>query len=131
MAASVTPFLMFTGAAEEAMRFYVAIFPHAEILRLEKYGAGEPGAEGSVKRADFVVCGQKILCIDSPVPHAFGFTPAVSLFVECDTGPEQEELFQQLSTQGKVLMPLANSGFSTRFAWVDDRFGVSWQLNLK
>jgi predicted 3-demethylubiquinone-9 3-methyltransferase (glyoxalase superfamily) len=53
----VIPFLMFEGFAEEAMRFYVALFPGSGIIRLERYGPGEPGAEWSVKRADLTVAG--------------------------------------------------------------------------
>lgn len=60
MANKVTPFLMFDGFAEEATCFYVALFPHSGIIHLERYGPGEPGAEGSVKRADFTVVGPRI-----------------------------------------------------------------------
>mgnify|MGYP005844270925 CR=1 FL=1 len=131
MAHSVTPFLMFEGLAEEAMRFYVELFHGSEVLFVERYGADEPGKEGSVKRAEFSLAGQKIICIDSPVKHAFSFTPSVSLFVECESEPELQMVFDELSSGGSVLMPLDNYGFSRKFAWVADRFGVSWQLNLQ
>lgn len=130
MAHSVTPFLMFEGAAEEAMRFYVSLFPHSSVTHVERYGPGEPGAEGSVKRAAFRVAGRELQCIDSPAKHAFTFTPSISLFVECESADEMETAFSRLSEGGQVLMPLADYGFSTRFGWVADRFGVSWQLNL-
>lgn len=130
MAHSVTPFLMFEGAAEEAMRFYVSLFPRSEINTIDRYGPGQPGKEGSVRRADFTVAGQRIMCIDSPAPHAFTFTPSVSLFVECDSEAELDTAFSRLVDGGSALMPLANYGFSTKFGWVSDRFGVSWQLNL-
>lgn len=113
------------------MRFYVTLFPGSGVKRVERYGSGEPGKEGSVKRADFTVAGQDVICIDSPVKHAFTFTPAVSLFVECETEGELDAVFAQLSEGGAILMPLGNYGFSTKFAWVNDRFGVSWQINLK
>jgi predicted 3-demethylubiquinone-9 3-methyltransferase (glyoxalase superfamily) len=122
---------MFEGSAEEAMRFYIALFPGSEIRRIERYGAGEPGAEGSVKRADFTVAGQAIICIDSPMKHAFTFTPSVSLFVECESDAEFDTAFRELSTKGSVLMPPDNYGFSRKFGWVNDRYGVSWQLNLQ
>jgi len=64
------------------------------------------------------------------VKHQFTFTPSISLFVDCDSETELEELFSRLSAGGAVLMPLDNYGFSTRFGWVNDRFGLSWQLNL-
>jgi predicted 3-demethylubiquinone-9 3-methyltransferase (glyoxalase superfamily) len=129
MAKSVTPFLMFEGAAEAAMKFYVSLFRDSAIGRIERYGPGEPGAEGSVKRADFTVAGQRLMCIDSPIKHGFTFTPSSSLFVECESEAELDEAFARLSDGGGVLMPPGNYGFSTKFAWVADRFGVSWQLN--
>ena len=67
---------------------------------------------------------------DSPAKHAFTFTPSISLFVECADEAELDEAFRNLSAGGAVLMPPGNYGFSTKFAWVQDRFGVSWQLNL-
>lgn len=112
------------------MRFYVGLFSRSEITRLERYGGGEPGAPGSVKRADFMLAGQEVICIDSPVQHAFTFTPSMSLFVECESEAELHNAFDLLSTGGAVLMPLNNYGFSRQFGWVNDRFGVSWQLNL-
>jgi predicted 3-demethylubiquinone-9 3-methyltransferase (glyoxalase superfamily) len=130
MAQSVTPFLMFEGAAEEAMQFYVSLFPRSHVKSIERYGPDGPGAQGSVKRADFVVAGQDVICIDSPAHHAFSFTPSVSLFVECDSEAELDTVFDKLSAKGAVLMPLGDYGFSKRFGWVNDRFGVSWQLNL-
>ena len=131
MAHSINPFLMFEGSAEEAMRFYVGLFRNAEVLRVERYGPGEPGTQGSVKRAEFTLAGQKIICIDSFVKHGFSFTPSFSLFVECEGESEIQMAFDQLSSGGLVLMPLDNYGFSRRFAWVNDRYGVSWQLNFQ
>lgn len=131
MAHQITPFLMFEGAAEEAMQFYAALFRDSQIKRIERYGPGEPGAEGSVKLAEFSIAGQDVLCIDSPAKHQFTFTPSISLFVECDSEVELETLFGQLSENGQVLMPLGDYGFSKKFGWVNDRYGVSWQLNLR
>jgi predicted 3-demethylubiquinone-9 3-methyltransferase (glyoxalase superfamily) len=64
------------------------------------------------------------------VKHAFTFTPSISVFVECESEAELEAVFSRLAAGGSVLMPLDNYGFSTRFGWVKDRFGVSWQMNL-
>jgi predicted 3-demethylubiquinone-9 3-methyltransferase (glyoxalase superfamily) len=121
---------MFEGSAEAAMNFYVSLFPGSRIDRVERYGPGEPGAEGSIKLAAFTVAGQRLMCIDSPAKHAFTFTPSISLFVECASVAELDAVFGQLSAGGSVLMPPGAYGFSTKFAWVSDRFGVSWQLNL-
>jgi predicted 3-demethylubiquinone-9 3-methyltransferase (glyoxalase superfamily) len=131
VANSVTPFLMFEGSAEAAMNFYVSLFPGSTVDCVERYGPGEPGAEGSIKLATFTVAGQRLLCIDSPGKHAFTFTPSISLFVECASEAELDSVFGQLSAGGSVLMPPGGYGFSTKFTWVSDRFGVSWQLNLR
>ena len=130
MTKSVRPFLMFEGKAEEAMKFYVSLIPGSEILDIKRYGPGQQGAEGSVMVASFSVGGQTVMCIDSPVKHAFTFTPAFSLFVECETQDELRRLAAALGEGGSVLMALNNYGFSRLFTWLNDRYGVSWQLNL-
>jgi predicted 3-demethylubiquinone-9 3-methyltransferase (glyoxalase superfamily) len=131
MARSVYPFLMFQKKdAEEAMNFYVSLFPGGKVVDLVHFGKGEQGAEGSVKTGLFSVAGQTIRVFDSPVKHAFEFTPSNSLFVECESEQEIDRLAGALAEGGKFLMPLGDYGFSQRFAWLNDRFGVSWQLNL-
>lgn len=130
MPATVRPFLMFEGCAEEAMNFYVSLFVDGRVLDVVRYGASGPGAEGSVVKASFSIAGQMIFCIDSPVKHAFSFTPAMSLFVDCESEQQLEGLIAALGEGGTFLMAPDNYGFSQRFAWLNDRFGVSWQLNL-
>jgi predicted 3-demethylubiquinone-9 3-methyltransferase (glyoxalase superfamily) len=130
MARAVATLLMFEGSAEEAMTFYVGLFRNAAIGHVERYGPGEPGPEGTIKKADFTIAGHALSCIDSPIKHAFTFTPSVSLFVDCEDEAELDAAFARLAEGGRVLMPLGSYGFSTKFAWVADRFGVSWQLNL-
>ncbi|MBZ5601546.1 MAG: VOC family protein [Acidobacteriia bacterium] len=129
--AQVRPFLMFEGRAEEAMRFYVSLFPASEIGEVIRYGPGQPGPEGSIMKAAFTVGGQSLACSDSFVKHDFTFTPSISFLVACESEAEIQRLFAALSESGSTLMPLDNYGFSRRFAWVNDRFGVSWQLNLE
>jgi predicted 3-demethylubiquinone-9 3-methyltransferase (glyoxalase superfamily) len=130
MAVTVRPFLMFEGKAEEAMNLYVSLFPDGELLEIGRYGAGGPGPEGSVVTATFRVGGQTVMCTDSYVHHAFTFTPAASLFVEVESEAELRRITDALKDGGQELMPLGDYGFSTLFAWVNDRFGVSWQINL-
>jgi predicted 3-demethylubiquinone-9 3-methyltransferase (glyoxalase superfamily) len=130
MARQISTALMFDGQAEEAMSFYVSLFPGAAINGIEKYGPGEMGAEGSVKFASFTLAGHALSCLDSPTKHAFTFTPSTSLFVQCEDEAELDRAFAALSAGGGVLMPPGNYGFSRKFAWLNDRFGVSWQLNL-
>lgn len=126
----ITTFLMFEGNAEEAMTFYLSLFADAEVVNISRYGAEGPGAEGSVQQATFTLAGQPFMCIDSPMKHGFTFTPAISLFVQCADEAELDQLYAALAEGGAELMPLGNYGFSPKFGWVNDRFGVSWQLNL-
>ena len=126
----VTPFLMFEGRAEEAMNHYVSTFGDASIDAVQRYGPEGPGPEGSVFHATFTIAGQQLFCIDSPAPHAFTFTPAMSLHVTCASEAEIDARFARLSDGGAVLMPLGEYPFSRRYGWVQDRFGVSWQLSV-
>ena len=128
---SVTTFLMFEGRAEEAVRLYTSLFDDGEIVSIARYGEDGPGAPGTVERAVFALDGQRLMAIDSPVKHDFTFTPATSLFVECDSAGEVDELATRLGEGGRVLMPVDAYPFSPRFGWVEDRFGVSWQLSVR
>ena len=78
--------------------------------------------------AIFSLGGQEFMCIDSSVQHEFTFTPAMSIYVRCETG-RNPQAFRTLSHAGAVLMPLDHYPFSKKFAWLADRFGVSWQLS--
>lgn len=126
----ITTFLMFEGRSEEAMRFYTSLFERSEIRHITRYGPNEAGEEGTVMHAVFTLDGQEYMCIDSSVQHDFTFTPAISLYVNCANEAEIDRLFENLSSDGQVLMPLERYPFSEKFAWVADRFGVSWQLSL-
>jgi 3-oxoacyl-[acyl-carrier protein] reductase len=127
---TVAPLLMFAGQAEEAMRAYCSNFERTEILHLERYGPEGPGADGSVIRATLSLDGQMFLCLDSSVTHDFTSTPAISFAISCATQEEIERLFGRLAQGCTVFMPLAAYPFSPLFAWVADRFGVSWQRML-
>jgi predicted 3-demethylubiquinone-9 3-methyltransferase (glyoxalase superfamily) len=83
-----------------------------------------------VQRARFSLAGQEFLCTDSPPVHDFSFTPSFSVWIETESEDELQRLFAALSDGGTQLMPLDDYGFSRRFGWVNDRYGVSWQLNL-
>ena len=124
MTRSVATFLMFEGDAEDAMRLYEKVVPGAEITALLHRD------DGRVQRGEMTMCGHVVRFYDSPVHHEFTFTPSVSLFVECESSDELDRLFDALSADGRVYMPLQAYDFSTRFGWCSDRFGVSWQLNL-
>lgn len=127
----ITTFLMFEGQAEAAMTFYMSLFKDSEIVSIQRYGAEGPGPEGTIVHASFTLAGQEFMCIDSPAKHGFTFTPSISLFVETETEAELDTLFAKLSEGGKVLMPLDAYPFARKFAWCEDRFGVSWQIRLQ
>lgn len=75
--------------------------------------------------------GLEVIANDSTIRHAFDFTPSTSFFHLCRDAAEVDCLAAALSDEGAVLMPPGDYGFSRRFAWVNDRFGVSWQLNFE
>jgi predicted 3-demethylubiquinone-9 3-methyltransferase (glyoxalase superfamily) len=127
---TITTFLMFEGNAEAAMNFYLAAFPDSRIERITRYGDEGPGRPGSVVHATFSLAGQTFMCIDSAVKHQFTFTPAISLYVGCASREEVDRLYAVLSDGGQTMMALDSYPFSERFAWLADKFGVSWQLAL-
>lgn len=128
---SVMPFLMFQGGrAEEAMNYYTSLIDDSEITSIVRYGANESGDEGTVMQATFSLKDQPFMCIDSNVTHKFDFTPSFSIFLTCDTEEELDDLYHKLIEGGQALMALGDYGFSKKFGWVNDKFGVSWQINL-
>ncbi len=130
MNANVSTFLMFDGRAEEAMNFYVSLFEQAKINKIVHYQKNEAGKEGSVVLAEFSLNGQNFMCIDSPGKHNFTFTPSISVYIKCISETHIEELYNRLKAGGKIFMEMRSYGFSKKFGWVEDRFGVSWQLNF-
>ncbi|MBM7366601.1 VOC family protein [Gordonia hydrophobica] len=123
----IRPFLMFQGAvAAQAIELYRTAFPDARVVS----STPQPDASKGVMLAELDLAGQRILVSDSAVDHAFDFTPSTSLFVDVEGRDELERLVEILGEGGATLMPLGEYGFSSAFAWVNDRFGVSWQLNL-
>ena len=122
-------FLMFNGNAEMAINFYLSIFRDSAILQIAHYGKNETAA-GNIQLATIVLGGQPFMFIDSPVQQDFTFSPAMSIYINCDSEEEIDRLFTKLSTGGIVFMPLGPYPFSKKFGWARDPFGVSWQLNL-
>lgn len=112
----ITPFLWFDNQAEEAMSFYVSIFKNSKILRLRRYGKEGPGPEGALMTGTFQLEGQEFMALNGG-PH-FSFTPAISLFVSCKTQEEVDELWDKLGA----------GGAPNQCGWVQDRFGLSWQI---
>ncbi len=112
----ITPFLWFDGKAEEAANFYVSIFKDARIGAVRRYGEAGPGSKGSVMSVDFQLDGQQFIALNGG--PQFTFSPAISFFVNCETQEEVDELWEKLSAGGR----------KDRRGWLQDKFGVSWQI---
>jgi predicted 3-demethylubiquinone-9 3-methyltransferase (glyoxalase superfamily) len=124
----VQPFLMFQGQGEAALRFWVETIPDSAIVQIQHHPEGP--VAGQVLRGEARIGGQPVIVFDSPVEHAFDFTPRWSFFVEAKNEAEIERIYAALIDGGQAMMPIGDYGFSRRFGWVNDRFGVSWQINL-
>lgn len=125
--------LWFDSNCEEAMNFYVSLFPDSKITNIHYYpeDAKDPhlrGMSGKVLHGEFVLAGHKFSALDGgPV---FTFNPSKSFLFTCQAKEEQNSLWQKLSAGGKVLMPLDKYPFSDYYGWVQDKYGLSWQLIL-
>ena len=128
----IIPYLWFDSQAEEAARLYTSVFRDSAIGDITRYGgAGSEvsgQAEASVMTVNFRLAGLEFVGLNGG--PQFDFTPSVSFFVNCETPEEVDTLWAALSEGGSVLMPLDRYPFSERFGWANDRFGVSWQVNL-
>jgi len=123
MITAAAPFLMFQGRCEEALTFYAATLPDCRIISLDR----KP--DGTVAMARLALPGLEIMANDSPPVHEFDFTPSTSTFLTVDSARDVDTLAAALGVDGKLHMAPDDYGFSRRFAWVQDRFGVSWQVN--
>jgi predicted 3-demethylubiquinone-9 3-methyltransferase (glyoxalase superfamily) len=112
----ITPFLWFDGKAEEAAKFYVSIFKNSRIGTVNRYGDHGPGPKGTVMIATFQIDGQDFIALNGG--PQFKFTPAVSFVVNCETQEEVDHYWDQLS----------EGGTQQRCGWLQDQFGVSWQI---
>lgn len=137
----ITTFLAFREHAEEAITLYTSLFENSEVLSTIRARAGEPAwAEGTLQHAAFTLAGQQFMCINMPPPgarghdhapwHEYAFSPSTAIYVQCGSEGEFDRLFAALSEKGEVVMEPGSYGFSARFAFLTDRFGVSWRINL-
>jgi len=134
----IIPFLWFDNQAEEAVNYYTSIFKDSKtgiIVRYSKAGAVAAGRpQGSVMTASFNLNGQEFVALNGG--PAFKYNPSVSFFVNFDPSKNKnarqdlDTLWSKLSQAGKELMPLDKYPFSERYSWVQDRYGISWQLIL-
>ena len=112
----ITPFLWFDNNAEEAVNFYVSIFKNSKIVSTTRYGEAGPGPKGTVMAATFQLDGQEFFALNGG--PQFTFSPAISLFVKCETQQEIDELWEKLSA----------GGAKNRCGWLQDKYGLSWQI---
>jgi len=112
----ITPFLWFDHQAEEAMNFYISIFKNSKVVSIARYGDAGPGPKGSVMTAAFQLDGQDFVALNGG--PQFTFSPAISFVVNCKTQEEVDEFWEKLSDGGK----------ENQCGWLDDKFGVSWQI---
>lgn len=126
----ITPFLLFEGNAEAVINTYSTIFKDFEILNVEKYAENQGGKVGSIRLATFAINGQQIQCTDSPIKHNFNFTPSISFFLNFNDEAEIDSVYGKLVTDGKTLMEMGEYGIGKKFGWIEDKFGISWQLQL-
>lgn len=120
----IVPYLWFDNDAEEAVHFYVSLFDDSEITWIQKLEGTPSGDNASTLL--FTLADQSLGAINGG-PY-FEFNPSTSLFVMCDSPEEARELWKKLSEGGKELMPLQKYPFSNLYGWVEDRFGLSWQV---
>jgi predicted 3-demethylubiquinone-9 3-methyltransferase (glyoxalase superfamily) len=112
----IKTFLWFDDKAEEAAKFYVSIFKNSKIGEVSRYPEGSPGPVGKVMTVDFELDGQELIALNGG--PEFRFTEAISLFVNCETQAEVDELWEKLSEGGE----------KSQCGWLKDRYGLSWQI---
>ena len=112
----IHPFLWFDKDAEEAMNFYVSLFPNSKVLSVQRYGPGGPGPDGSVMTADFELDGQRITALNGG--PRFNFSEAFSFVIDCKDQAEVDYYWDKLVA----------GGAASQCGWLKDRFGFSWQV---
>ncbi|MDP3986869.1 MAG: VOC family protein [Nanoarchaeota archaeon] len=119
----ITPHLWFDKEAKEAAEFYVSIFPDSEIKQVSTL---HDTPSGDCDIVSFSICEFGFMAISAG--PLFKINPSISFHVRCRSAEEVDRYSEKLSEGGKALMPLGSYPFSERYAWIEDRFGVSWQI---
>ena len=112
----IKPFLWFDDNAEDAAKFYTSIFKNSKIVSINRYGDGGPGSKGKVMGVEFELEGQRFMSLNGG--PQFKFTEAISLFVDCESQKEVDDLWENLSAGGE----------KSRCGWLKDKYGLSWQI---
>ena len=112
----ITTFLWFNDQAEEAAQFYTSLFKNSKITSLTHYGDAGPNPPGSVMSVNFMLDGQEFIALNGGPQYTF--TPAISLFVNCESQAEVDELWEKLTLGGEEV----------QCGWLTDKFGLTWQI---
>ncbi|WP_334188201.1 VOC family protein [Noviherbaspirillum sp.] len=112
----ITPFLWFDGKAEEAANFYTSVFKNSKVLGINRYSEGAPMPKGSVMTAQFVLDGQEFVALNGGPEYTF--SPAISFVVNCESQEEVDHFWEKLTAGGKEI----------QCGWLQDKYGVSWQI---
>ncbi len=113
----IVTFLTYDNQAEEAVNLYTSVFPNARITSTRRYGEAGPGEPGAVMTMSFELEGQAFIALNGG--PSFTFCQGISLFVNCETQKEVDELWERLTADG---------GREDACGWLTDKFGVSWQI---
>ena len=113
----ITTYLWFNGNAEEAVEFYTSVFPGSRVTQVARWGEGGPAPQGTIMNIAFELAGQSFIALNGG--PQFAFTPAISLFIACESQAEVDDLWTKL---------LAGGGKPTACGWLEDRYGLSWQV---
>lgn len=114
---TITPYLWFDTQAEEAANFYVSVFKNSKIVNVSRYGEGAPVPAGTAMGVSFVLDGLELNAFNGG--PMFTFNEAISLYVNAETQPEIDELWEKLTADG---------GEPSQCGWLKDRYGLSWQI---
>lgn len=124
----ITPFLWYDNAAEEAMTLYASLLENSEVTQVIHMPDAMAEEPGKVQMVAAKLAGREVQAMNAGPHHPF--TPSISMFVGCETVEQVDALFNGLSDGGMALMPLDAYPFGERFGWVQDRYGLSWQISL-
>ncbi len=113
----ITPFLWFDDQAEEAVEFYLSVFPNSRVVAMSRYGDGGPGPAGSVMTVHFELDGNEFMALNGG-PENYGFDESISFVIDCPTTEDVDHYWQALTDGGEEI----------DCGWLKDRYGVRWQV---
>ncbi len=114
----IIPYLWFENQAEDAAKFYVALFKNSKIENISRYTDAGPMPSGTAMVVEFQLLGQDFMALNGGSPSQTNGQPPVALFVNCDTQSEVDALWEKLSAGGQKL----------QCGWVVDKYGISWNI---